>query len=163
MARTRTVVRPLCAGEEAMQGRESMQETKDCIVRAITNAACGEYTYEEVHAVCRQHGRVNNQGMTADMYFPLLVKLGFELKFVSGTTNAAMFADRVAKELQLQYRRVKGITLERARCGLGKGSFFVAIIGHATCIVNGNIYDKGAMKGGCSVTHVWKFKGKPQS
>ena len=162
MARTRTLVRPVGIGEGIAEARAAKNEANDCVVRAITAASNGAYSYDEVHALCKQHGRKDGDGMYPSQSFPLMLKMGFELKWICGTTNGAMCADRIAKELQLKYRRVKGVTLDRARIGLQNGSYVVGLSGHFTCIRKGDVIDSFIQRGGRSVCSVWLFKGKPE-
>ena len=163
MARTRTLVRPATMGDGIREAREALNEENDCVVRAITAASNGAYTYEEVHAICKAAGRKNGEGMWSSQSMPVMQKIGFELRWICGTTITANVQESIAKSLGVNtYRRVKGVTLDRARVGLQNGSYVVCMKGHATCIRRGQVIDNHVMKGGKSVTSVWRFVGKSE-
>lgn len=163
MARTRTLVRPATMGDGIREARAALNEKNDCVVRAITAASNGAYSYEEIHALCKAAGRKDGEGMYSIQSFPLMVKLGFELKYICGSTDGALYHERTAKELNITgYRRVQGVTLERARVAFQNGSYVVCVREHFTCIRKGQVIDDCVQPGGRSVCSVWRFMGKPE-
>lgn len=163
MARSKTYVRPVSIGEGIAEARSALNEKNDCVVRAITNASNGAYTYEEIHALCKEHGRIDGDGMFAKDSWPLLIKLGFELRWICGSTQTAVYQHALAQSMGITtYRRVQGVTLDRARIGLQNGSYVVSMKGHMTCIRKGDVIDNFIQRGGRSVTAVWRFVGKPE-
>lgn len=131
------------------RGATSAGETRDCTVRALSNAASMDY--DNAHALLKKHGRKNRCGA----YFSTMLKAyneaDFVLESVHGTTGAARSAARIAKR-----QASEGITLAKILPKLAFGEYIVNTTGHAVAVVNGKIIDTFDNPAGKRVVAVFK-------
>ena len=131
------------------RGATSAGETRDCTVRALSNAS-GMH-YDQAHELLKKHGRKNRCGA----FFGTLLKAygaaDFVLESVHGTTGAARHAARIAKR-----QASDGITLAKMLPKLAFGEYIVNTTGHAVAVVNGKIIDTFDNPAGKRVVAVFK-------
>lgn len=116
------------------RGATSAGETRDCTVRALSNAA-GMH-YDNAHALLKKHGRKDRRGAFFGTMLAAYTEAGFVLDSVHGTTGSARCAARVSKR-----KADDGITLAKILPKLAFGEYIVNTTGHAVAVVNGKIID----------------------
>lgn len=131
------------------RGATSDGETRDCTVRALSNAC--SMPYDQAHALLKKHGRKDRRGA----YFSTMLKAyneaDFALDSVHGTTSSAKAAARIARR-----EASEGITLAKLLPKLGFGEYIVNTTGHAVAVVNGKIIDTFDNPAGKRVVAVFK-------
>jgi hypothetical protein len=131
------------------RGATSAGETRDCTVRALSNAS-GMH-YDQAHSLLKKHGRNNRCGAFFGTMLKANTEAGFVLDSVHGTTGAANHAARIAKR-----QASKGITLAKILPKLAFGEYIVNTTGHAVAVVNGKIIDTFDNPAGKRVVAVFK-------
>lgn len=131
------------------RGATSTGETRDCTVRALSNAA--DMPYDDAHALLKKHGRKNRCGAFFSTMLKAYNEAGFVLNSVHGTTGAARSAARIAKR-----EAQEGITLAKILPKLAFGEYIVNTTGHAVAVVNGKIIDTFDNPAGKRVIAVFK-------
>jgi hypothetical protein len=116
------------------RGATSAGETRDCTVRALSNAS-GMH-YDQAHELLKKHGRKNRCGAFFSTMLKAYGEADFVLESVHGTTWSAKQAARIAKR-----EASDGITLAKILPKLAFGEYIVNTTGHAVAIVNGRIID----------------------
>jgi hypothetical protein len=131
------------------RGATSTGETRDCTVRALSNAS-GMH-YDQAHSLLKKHGRKNRCGAFFSTMLKAYTEAGFVLDSVNGTTGAAKHAARIAKR-----QASEGITLAKILPKLAFGEYIVNTTGHAVAVVNGKIIDTFDNPAGKRVVAVFK-------
>lgn len=131
------------------RGATSTGETRDCTVRALSNA--GGLHYDQAHALLKKYGRKDRRGAYFSTMLGAYTEAGFVLDAVHGTTGAARSAARIAKR-QAQ----DGITLAKLLPKLAFGEYIINTTGHAVAVVNGKIIDTFDNPAGKRVVAVFK-------
>ena len=131
------------------RGATSDGETRDCTVRALSNAA--GIHYDNAHALLKKHGRKDRCGAFFATMLKAYTEAGFVLDAVHGTTGAARCAARIAKR-----QAEDGITLAKLLPKLAFGEYIVNTTGHAVAVVNGKIIDTFDNPAGKRVVAVFK-------
>jgi hypothetical protein len=131
------------------RGATSDGETRDCTVRALSNAS-GMH-YDNAHALLKKHGRKDRRGAFFGTMLKAYTEAGFVLDSVHGTTGAARWAARVSKR-----QAEDGITLAKILPKLAFGEYIVNTTGHAVAVVNGKIIDTFDNPAGKRVIAVFK-------
>ena len=131
------------------RGATSDGETRDCTVRALSNAS-GMH-YDNAHALLKKHGRKDRCGAFFGTMLKAYTEAGFVLDSVHGTTASARWASRVAKR-----KADDGITLSKILPKLAFGEYIVNTTGHAVAVVNGKIIDTFDNPAGKRVVAVFK-------
>lgn len=116
------------------RGNTSAGETRDCTVRALSNA--GNLPYDQAHALLKKHGRKDRCGAFFTTMLKAYGEANFVLESVHGTTRAARYAACIANR-----QASEGITLAKMLPKLGFGEYIVNTTGHAVAVVNGKIID----------------------
>jgi hypothetical protein len=137
------------------QGQSRMNETNDCTVRALANAA--GWDYSEAHALLSKHGRRFRKGAVFSVYHKAYAEAGLHLVGIHGSTRRARFAGNYTGTTP-----GRGMTVETALRGLQDGRYVVLITGHAFAVVEGRIIDKGGTRAGSHVFAVYKVPTKNQ-
>lgn len=135
-------------------GARRVGEKNDCVVRAVTNALDGAVTYNEVHARMKQAGRIDCDGMYMTQYAPVIAEYGFRVIGTFGTTNKANFARGILKDA----KKYPGLTMRSAMKFMQNGKFIVAVRGHLTCVIDGEVIDTAGVACGRSVCVIWKLE-----
>jgi hypothetical protein len=131
------------------RGATSAGETRDCTVRALSNAT-GMH-YDKAHAILHKYGRKNRRGAYFSTMFRAYSEAGFILDSVHGTTTAAKHAGRISGR-----KASEGITLAKMLPKLAFGEYIVNTTGHAVAVVNGKIIDTYDNPAGKRVVAVFK-------
>lgn len=131
------------------RGATSAGETRDCTVRALSNAS--GMPYENAHALLKKHGRKDRSGAFFGTMLRAYNEAGFILESVHGTTSAARWAARLSKR-----EAEAGITLAKILPKLAFGEYIVNTTGHAVAVVNGKIIDTFDNPAGKRVVAVFK-------
>ncbi len=131
------------------RGATSTGETRDCTVRALSNAS-GMH-YDQAHELLKKHGRKNRRGAFFSTMLKAYAEADFVLESVHGTTNNARHAARIAKR-----EASEGITLAKILPKLGFGEYIVNVTGHAVAVVNGKLIDTFDNPAGKRVVAVFK-------
>jgi hypothetical protein len=131
------------------RGATSAGETRDCTVRALSNAS-GMH-YDQAHELLKKHGRKNRCGAFFGTMLKAYGEAGFVLDSVHGTTGAARYAARITRR-----EACEGITLARILPKLAFGEYIVNTTGHAVAVVNGKIIDTFDNPAGKRVVAVFK-------
>lgn len=119
-------------------GSSQLYESKDCAVRALSNA--GHMEYDEAHDLLAYHGRPDRKGTKHDTLITAYKEAGFTDITVFGTTKPAKF---YSKKYSNDIRKTEdGITLKNFCKKYNIGRYIVVYAGHALAVVNGNIIDK---------------------
>lgn len=125
-------------------------EENDCTVRALANAY--GMPYKLAHRIMAKQGRKPKAGLHPTETHAALIRLGFELEGVYGTTKKARF---LAKLLSRQPKA--GTTLGTLLSRIGLGRYVVTIRGHALAIVDGEVLDYGNNLANSSVATVYRL------
>lgn len=131
------------------RGATSAGETRDCTVRALSNAAA--IHYDNAHALLKKHGRKDRRGAYFGTMLKAYTEAGFVLDSVHGTTISARCAARIA-----QHQAQDGVTLAKLLPKLAFGEYIVNTTGHAVAVVNGKIIDTFDNPAGKRVIAVFK-------
>lgn len=131
------------------RGATSAGESRDCTVRALSNAS-GMH-YDNAHALLKKHGRKNRCGAFFGTMLKAYTEAGFVLDSVHGTTVSARVAARIA-----QRKAETGVTLAKLLPKLAFGEYIVNTTGHAVAVVNGKIIDTFDNPAGKRVVAVFK-------
>jgi len=128
---------------------EKGNETKDCSVRALSNAT--EMPYEKAHALLKKHGRKDCRGVFFKTLKGAYEEAGFTLYGVYGSTRAARYAAHISDQ-----KTAEGVTLGKLLPTLGFGEYIVNVTGHAVAVVNGKLIDTFDNPAGKRVVAVFK-------
>lgn len=131
------------------RGATSAGETRDCTVRALSNAS--EMPYDQAHALLKKHGRKDRRGAFFSTMLKAYNEAGFVLDSVHGTTHSARYAALISKR-----KAQEGITLANILPKLAFGEYIVNTTGHAVAVVNGKIIDTFDNPAGKRVVAVFK-------
>ncbi len=131
------------------RGATSTGETRDCTVRALSNA--GGLHYDQAHALLKKHGRKDRRGAFFGTMLIAYNEADFVLDSVHGTTASARAAARIAK-----HEAQEGISLAKLLPKLAFGEYIVNTTGHAVAVVNGKIIDTFDNPAGKRVVAVFK-------
>lgn len=131
------------------RGATSAGETRDCTVRALSNAS--GLHYDDAHALLKKYGRKNRRGAFFSTMLKAYNEAGFVLNSVHGTTGAARHAARISA-----HQAEKGVTLAKLLPKLAFGEYIVNTTGHAVAVVNGKIIDTFDNPAGKRVVAVFK-------
>lgn len=144
-------------------GATNLQESKDCVIRAITNVT--GVSYDEVHSFLASYGR--KQGKGTDVETMITACKAFGLKFVGtfGKTSSARSCAYFAKR---QYAHDhdsgnKSITLGNLVKSLPFGRFVVVIRGHAVAMIDGKLIDTHLNPKQAQVVALFQFGDLPDS
>ena len=144
-------------------GATNLQESKDCVIRAITNVT--GVSYDEVRAFLAASGR--KQGKGTDVESMTAACKHFGLKFIGtfGKTSSARscsyFGNRQYKYLHVT--RNESITLSKLIASLPFGRFIVVIRGHAVAMIDGKLIDTHANPKQAQVVALFQFGDLPDS
>ena len=151
----KTFIRPAAVG--ALSYENGIVDKNDCTVRALANAASMPYT--DAHATLKKYGRKNKHGCAFPIFSAAYGENGFSLMGVFGTTGAAKYYNACVKKVSLDVPHFKGMTVGRAIDELLQvGRYIVLISGHAFAVVNGKIFDTGAISSAKSVVAIYKLE-----
>jgi hypothetical protein len=131
------------------RGATSAGETRDCTVRALSNAS-GMH-YDQAHELLKKNGRKDRCGAFFGTMFAAYTQAGFVLDSVHGTTVSARYAARFANR-----KAEVGVTLAKLLPKLAFGEYIVNTTGHAVAVVNGKIIDTFDNPAGKRVVAVFK-------
>jgi hypothetical protein len=131
------------------RGATSAGETRDCTVRALSNAS-GMH-YDQAHELLKKHGRKNRRGAFFSTMLKAYGEADFVLDSVHGTTWSAKQAAHISKR-----KASEGITLAKILPKLAFGEYIVNTTGHAVAVVNGKIIDTFDNPAGKRVVAVFK-------
>lgn len=131
------------------RGATSTGETRDCTVRALSNAS--GIHYDQAHELLKKHGRKNRCGAFFSTMLKAYREADFVLDSVHGTTSAAKHAARISGR-----KASEGITLAKILPKLAFGEYIVNTTGHAVAVVNGKIIDTFDNPAGKRVVAVFK-------
>lgn len=131
------------------RGATSIGETRDCTVRALSNA--GSIPYDQAHALLKKHGRKDRRGAFFSTMLKAYNEADFVLDSVHGTTGSARSAARIAMR-----QASEGISLAKLLPKLAFGEYIVNTTGHAVAVVNGKIIDTFDNPAGKRVIAVFK-------
>lgn len=122
------------------KGESREDESRDCTVRALANAAMMDY--DDAHELLAYYGRPSRRGAKFGTMFPAYAEAGFTKVTAFGTTKASRYVryhfGNMIEDCQ------NGITLENFCKKYNKGRYIVVYSGHALAVVNGQIIDKFA-------------------
>ena len=129
-------------------------ESKDCVIRAAANAT--GMKYEDIHVIAKKNGRVDGKGCTMEVLLKTYRDIGVHLSGVVGTTTYAEITRKIAKKLNVVHPEFNGVTLERFLRAKRTGKYICLMRGHAFAVVNGELVDAGALRGGTRITAFFK-------
>lgn len=135
--------------QSVARGATSSGETRDCTVRALSNASGMDY--DKAHSLLKKYGRKNRCGAMFGTMYAAYKEAGFVMDSVHGTTGQARFVARFTKR-----ETQEGITLAKLLPKLGFGEYIVNVTGHAIAVVNGRIIDTFDNPAGKRVVAVFK-------
>lgn len=125
-------------------------ESKDCVIRAASNAT--GMKYEDIHVIAKKHGRQDGKGTSMEVLLKTYRDIGVNLSGVVGTTTYADLTRKTAKKLNVVHSEYEGITLERFLRAKRIGKYICLMRGHAFAVVNGKLVDAGALRAGVRIT-----------
>lgn len=126
-------------------------ESKDCTVRALANAA--GMPYKLAHKIMEKQGRQPNRGLYFEPLHQAYIRMGFKLMGVYGRTNGSRY---IAGSLNVEPKQ--GTTLGKILMELQSGRYIVKIRGHVLAVVDGKILDYGNNSAGSRVAAVYKLE-----
>ena len=135
--------------QAVIRGATSAGETRDCTVRALSNAS--GLHYDDAHKILKKHGRKDRCGAFFSTMLKAYNEAGFVLNSVHGTTGAARHAARISAR-----QAEDGVTLAKILPKLSFGEYIVNTTGHAVAVVNGKIIDTFDNPAGKRVVAVFK-------
>ena len=144
-------------------GATNPQESKDCVIRAITNAT--GVSYDEVRDFLAASGRKQGKGTDVDSMTAACKHFG--LKFIgtfgktSSARSCAYFGNRQYKYLHVT--RNESITLGKLIASLPFGRFVVVIRGHAVAMIDGKLIDTHHNPKQAQVVALFQFGDLPDS
>lgn len=119
------------------KGETRADESRDCTVRALANAAVMDYN--EAHELLAYYGRPSRRGAKFSTMFPAYADAGFSKVKTFGTTGASRFARKTFGHMIEDCE--EGITLKNFCKKYNKGRYIVVYLGHALAVVNGQVID----------------------
>ena len=127
-------------------------ETKDCTVRALANAA--GIPYDLAHAHMKAKGRPHREGMAVTQAHSGFISYGLQCLGIYGKTATAKALRSLTIEGKTHTK--PGMTLLRACKLYPKGSYVILIRGHATALIDGQIVDSHPQSGAASVVAIYR-------
>lgn len=144
-------------------GATNLQESKDCVIRAITNVT--GVSYDEVHSFLASYGRKQGKGTDVETMFTACKAFGLKFVGTFGKTSSARSCAYFAKR---QYAHDhdssnKSITLGNLVKSLPFGRFVVVIRGHAVAMIDGKLIDTHLNPKQAQVVALFQFGDLPDS
>lgn len=129
-------------------------ESKDCVIRAASNAT--GMKYEDIHVIAKKHGRKDGKSTSMEVLLKTYRDIGVNLSGVAGTTTYAEVTRKTAKKLNVVHAEYQGVTLERFLRTKSTGKYICLMRGHAFAVVNGKLVDAGSLRAGTRITAFFK-------
>lgn len=144
-------------------GATNLQESKDCVIRAITNAT--GVSYDAVHSFLAASGRKHGKGTNVESMVAACKHFGLTFVGTFGKTSSARscayFGNRQYKYLHVT--RNESITLGKLIASLPFGRFVVVIRGHAVAMIDGKLIDTHHNPKQAQVVALFQFGDLPDS
>jgi len=131
--------------------RVALRESNDCAVRALASAAA--LPYKRAHALLSAAGRRERDYSTVSAVATAYKAAGGHCVAVYGKTRSA----RTWRSLYSKSPLQKGITVGRLLRQLTKGKYVIVVREHAFAVVDGTVYDGGAVQASKYVCCVFSF------
>lgn len=144
--KTSVRIQPIATGATAY--KSAMDDSKDCVIRALANAT--EKPYTEIHAEFKAKGRKSHTGVHIELFHDVYRKHAMQVVGAFGTTRATKW---YAKFLNIPTE--KGITIGNALKKFSAGKYIFITRQHALAVIDGEIVDTHPNKSNNSVCLVY--------